>query len=276
VTIDYSGVLDRIHRSLLPENYLEVGVQHGYTLRLALPCTKVIGVDPAPVLLAALGSNVQVHRMTSDVFFDDGHADRALDSKPIDLAFIDGLHLFEFALRDFCNIERRSHSDTVVILDDCLPRTSAEASRERSTVAWAGDVWRVLECLMEQRPDLDITVIRAAPTGLALIRNLDPTSRSLDPHNQSLMDRYLERDFDTFAPTTLPQLSVIDPDWSLIEPLLPAARRPGLDVDALVAARDRRAPDRRTRARRARYGVLHTRLGAHLANVVRSIRTRAM
>lgn len=272
--IEYSEVLDRIHQSLLPDSYLEIGVQHGYTLRLALPCTKTIGVDPAPVLLAALGANVQVHTMTSDDFFDHGHAQQALGSQAVDFAFIDGLHLFEFALRDFCNIEQRSHADTVIVLDDCLPRNSAEASRERSTVAWAGDVWRVLECLTQERPDLDITVIRAAPTGLALIRNLDPGSRSLDPRDQTLLDRYLNCSFDTFLSTTLPRLSVIDSEWSLIEPLLPAPRQAGRDVAALVAARERVGAGLRTRVRRARYRLLHTRVGAKVASVGRSVRRR--
>ena len=36
----------------------------------------------------------------------------------MDLAFIDGLHLFEFSLRDFMNVEKLAHPGSVVVFDD--------------------------------------------------------------------------------------------------------------------------------------------------------------
>ena len=62
----------------------------------------------------------------------------------MDLTFIDGLHLFEVALRDFMNAERMSSPSSVVILDDVFPRSIAEASRERHTLFWAGDTYKVM------------------------------------------------------------------------------------------------------------------------------------
>ena len=38
------------------------------------------------------------------------------------LAFIDGMHLFEFALRDFINTERHCSPKAVIVFDDILPR----------------------------------------------------------------------------------------------------------------------------------------------------------
>ncbi len=49
---------------------------------------------------------------------------------------------------------------------------------------WTGDVWRTALLLKRRRPDLRITVLDAAPTGLVLITNLDPHSTLLaDNHD---------------------------------------------------------------------------------------------
>jgi len=47
---DYYSVLRWIHQVLCPARYLEIGIRHGDSLRLALPGTKCTGIDPAPVL----------------------------------------------------------------------------------------------------------------------------------------------------------------------------------------------------------------------------------
>src|SRR5258706_5348979 len=52
------------------------------------------------------------------------------------------------------------------------------AARERVDAFWSGDVWKLVPCLKKYRPDLSIHTIASAPTGLPVIRNLDPASRS--------------------------------------------------------------------------------------------------
>ena len=52
----------------------------------------------------------------------------------LDLVFVDGMHLFEFALRDFMNVERHADWWSVIVFDDILPRDVDEAARERHTV----------------------------------------------------------------------------------------------------------------------------------------------
>ena len=44
--------------------------------------------------------------MTSDDFFASHDLAQVLGGRPVDLAYIDGMHQFEFALRDFMNLER--------------------------------------------------------------------------------------------------------------------------------------------------------------------------
>ena len=76
------------------------------------------------------------------------------DWQPVSFAFIDGMHLFENALQDFINVELWSNEASIIAIDDVFPRSQEEAKRERETKKWCGDVWRVLACLAETRPDL--------------------------------------------------------------------------------------------------------------------------
>ncbi len=93
---------------------------------------------------------MQVVTETSDRFFVQ-RADELLTT-PVDLAFIDGMHWFEFALRDFMNIEQRSHPATVVVFDDVFPAHPMQAQRERATRVWTGDIWKIAGCLRRFRP----------------------------------------------------------------------------------------------------------------------------
>jgi len=173
----YLDVLSRFHQTLRPSTYLEIGVRHGRSLALATG--KAIGVDPAPEIDVSLPPGATVIARESDEFFDEG----MLAAAP-DLAFIDGLHLFEFALRDFMNIERAAVPGSVLIIDDIFPNHPAQAERERRTNHWTGDVWKVVEVLRTHRPDLYVSTIDINPTGLALVAGLDPSNRVLwDQYN---------------------------------------------------------------------------------------------
>jgi predicted O-methyltransferase YrrM len=68
-------------------------------------------------------------RSTSDEYFSRPDPLALTGGQPFDLAFIDGLHLLEFALRDFINTERFSTPTSVIVFDDVLPRTVEEAAK---------------------------------------------------------------------------------------------------------------------------------------------------
>ena len=73
-----------------------------------------MAVDPEFAVTAdVFNSARQMHFMqqTSDAFFASGFLGK-LGIVP-DFAFIDGMHLFEFALRDFINVEKHATADTV-------------------------------------------------------------------------------------------------------------------------------------------------------------------
>ncbi len=95
--------------------------------------------------------------------------------------FIDGMHRYEFALRDFCNVENWANPRTIVAIHDVLPILPLVAERERSTKFWVGDVWKALWMLLEFRKDLAIFVIPTPPSGLAIIRGLNPRNTQDGP-----------------------------------------------------------------------------------------------
>ena len=172
--VHYYHLLARIHRYLRPRTYLEIGVHQGDSLALTLPSTMAVGVDPAADIQVPLPEGARVVAATSDEFF---HAwDSPFAGLPVDLAFVDGLHLFEQTLRDVLNVERYATPGTVVLVHDCLPIDAVTSSRERTTVVWSGDVWKVVPCLRRYRPDLAIATVDVPPTGMAVITNLDPTA----------------------------------------------------------------------------------------------------
>jgi len=168
--------LAQLHELLIPRMYLEIGVHTGGSLALARTdedddCT-AWGVDPDPLSPhRPLRRNETVFNVTSDEFFRE-RAPR--ENWPADLAFIDGMHLWEYALRDFLNIEQHfSHTDTVVVFDDVLPYNAEIASRTQPPGGdWTGDVWRVWQALVDLRPDLYMMLVDTFPTGSLVVWGL--------------------------------------------------------------------------------------------------------
>jgi SAM-dependent methyltransferase len=186
--IPYLDVLARLHQELEPGFYLEIGVRHGRSLSLAR--CPALGIDPAPEITEELGPQTRLISQTSDDFFR-GPAREHLRQQP-DLVFIDGMHRFEYVLRDFMHVERHCGASTLVVIDDVFPNHPAQAERVRRTRVWTGDVWKIQHCLQTWRPDLKLLSIDAAPTGLLLVSGLDPTRTTLWDQYNPIVRRYLE------------------------------------------------------------------------------------
>ena len=89
------------------------------------------------------------------------------------------MHLFEFALRDFMNIERYSNKTSIVALHDCYPPNPDIAERVRTTAMWCGDVWKLLPIFSRYRPDLDVKVYDCPPVGIVLVSGLSRGNKVL-------------------------------------------------------------------------------------------------
>lgn len=224
----YRAVLEHIHRVLRPRTYLEIGVEHGTSLALAIHSERVVGIDPVPrPPTRALPPSARLFHMTSDAFFAQHRREHIFGDKPVELAFIDGMHSFEHALRDFCNVERWCAKASTVILHDCLPVASIAASRHRQTTFWVGDTWKALECLLHERRDLHISVVPCHPSGLVVVQNLDPASTSLSSKLEALSAHYLPLAYP-YEPGVLPGHYPMIPNTEAhVARLLRAAERAG-------------------------------------------------
>lgn len=202
----YREVLAFIHHALKPVSYLEIGVETGATLRLAQFSSIILGVDPdlSQVQKDAVVGRARLFSCTSDEFFDRQTPQSALNSQALDFAFIDGMHQFEFALRDFCNIEAWASSRTVVAIHDVLPILPIVATRERQTKFWVGDTWKTLWILLEHRPELTIHVIPTAPSGIAVIRGFGTSRRFADAQLDAAFERFSSIDYPDLEPGTFP------------------------------------------------------------------------
>jgi len=219
---DFLAYLRRFHEALRPGVYLEIGVDAGRTLSLARPPTKAIGVDPTAREGHAFDAETRLFPLESDVFFASGAADSELSGRPVDIAFVDGLHLFEQALRDFIHVERRCAPDSVVLFHDCLPLDAATASRQRRTGFWTGDVWKIVPILQNRRPDLTVFLVPAYPTGLLVVTRLDPSSDRLERDLDAIVAEWTPRKWSG-GPED-PPLPIVPNDWpSVLERTRPGA-----------------------------------------------------
>jgi SAM-dependent methyltransferase len=237
--VHYRDTLKQLHEVLKPKLYLEIGVNYGASLALARG--RCVGVDPLIAPRQAVPEQARLVEMQSDDFFEKA-ATEVLDEKP-DLAFIDGMHLFEFALRDFMNVEAVASPDAVVVIDDIFPNHPAQAKRERSTRFWTGDVWKLHDLLKKERPDLFLMPIDTSPTGLLLVWGLDPSNRRLWERYDKFIRSYVYDDVPVPS-HVIARDGAVSPE--LVEPVLQAITavkgRPALRKRAFEKLREIVAP----------------------------------
>jgi len=212
----YLDALGQLHELLNPRTYLEIGTQTGMSLQEAR-CAS-IAVDPQFMLRTDImmrKSSCLLYQMTSDEFFAEFDPAKLL-GRPLDLAFLDGMHLFEYLLRDFYNAEKYCTEESIIVLHDCLPPEHAMTARDmkdpiRETALhpdwWTGDVWKIIPILREYRPSLSITITDATPTGLVFITGLSPKSNILPRHYNEIISRY----------SMLEERSALDAYWSTVD-----------------------------------------------------------
>ncbi len=210
---DYYALLAQLHEYLRPRLYLEIGVRQGASLSLAQPSTMAIGIDPEPCLDRVFVAQPTIYPITSDAYFHSPERHEFHRQRPIDLAFIDGLHRFEQGLRDFINVERYASSTAMVAIHDCIPLDTVTSSRNQRTKFYSGDVWKVVDCLRHYRPDLKILIVKCPPTGLAIIGNLDPNSRVLEDGYAAIVEAGLRM---TIHSRWL-DLQPLDNEWPQVE-----------------------------------------------------------
>lgn len=180
---------------------MEVGCRTGAIVGLARG--KCIAVAPFfQVSQNVIGPKPELHifQQTSDEFFDSGFL-KAMKIK-FSFSFLDGMHLFEFLLRDFIAAANASDPNGVIAMHDCCPFSHEMTTRGIDNLpdgAWTGDVWKLIPTLREFRPDLEIKVLDAAPTGLVLVSGLKPKSKVLKAAYNDIVARYKSETLKSFG-----------------------------------------------------------------------------
>lgn len=169
------------------KNYLEIGVFNGHIFFRIRSSFKV-AVDPdfrfdtprriGKTLLNPCNLFNRYYQKTSDSFFEQD-APKLFEGKKIDLALIDGMHEYAFALRDAENTLQYLDEGGVIIMHDCNPQREEEACsfrewKERGFAGvWNGDVWKTIVYLRSARRDLDLFVLDC-DHGLGVITQRKP------------------------------------------------------------------------------------------------------
>jgi hypothetical protein len=218
----YLTRLAEIHGRRRPRGYLEIGVCSGRSLALSGADTMAFGVDPDPQVTETLGSSTRIFRDTSNRIFGDRDVVRELERNPLDLVFIDGLHLFEAALRDFINAARFCAPGARILFHDTLPHDAQMALRNRETQAWTGDVWKVVLAMQRVCPYLHITTLDSPPTGLTIVSNIDPTDRALEVGFDAIVDELMDLEFRDYRAFGIGALNVVPDGVAAMERLIPA------------------------------------------------------
>ncbi len=201
--VHYLQFLKQVHSSFNPMYYLEVGTSVGHSL--ATSSCDSIAIDPN----FSFSSNpcagrrrTLLFQQTSDSFFQN---ENVFEFFPhVDIAFLDGLHLFEFLLRDFIHLEPYTKKNSIIFMHDCLPLNENMAGRsgcgnelsenDPYKSWWTGDVWKICYVLKELRPDISMTILDCPPTGLLALTNLDPLSKGLSENYFDIVRNYMSLD----------------------------------------------------------------------------------
>jgi hypothetical protein len=205
----YRRFVEGVHAALAPPTYFEIGVNRGGTL--ALSRSNTIAVDPDFELEHEVSAATALFRETSDDYFARERPLESFGNQPISLALIDGMHLVEYALRDFINVERHTDWSSVIVIDDVLPRRAEHANRNRSTKAWTGDVYKLLDILERHRPDLTCLRIDTGPAGMLVVLTPDPTSRVLSDRYEEIVSDAVLPDPQTVPAALLERRGALDP-----------------------------------------------------------------
>ena len=159
-----------LSRNAQPKSYLEIGIADGLFFR-SIQAEHKFGVDPiAPhekTKALHLKNELMYFEMTSDDFFKNH--DQHLKDHPPDVIFVDGLHVYEQALRDIENSLIYLNEGGIITIDDCNPLSAEMGDPIRTVPTWTGDVWKAILHLRSTRSDIEVFVLNFG-TGLGVLR----------------------------------------------------------------------------------------------------------
>jgi hypothetical protein len=105
---------------------------------------------------------------------------------------------------------------------DCFPLDEITSLRDRMTLFWTGDVWKIIICLKKYRPDLKVSVVKTSPSGLGFVTGLDPDNKVLLENYEKIVSEFEDFDFDYLSRKKDQKLNAVDNSWNMIKSVLDA------------------------------------------------------
>lgn len=90
-----------------------------------------------------------------------------------------------------------------------LPIHPLIAVRERCTGFWTGDVWKMALYLKAVQPDKNIVTSPVLSSGLAVVTNLDPPSKTLVQHFDSIVEHFACLNMHEFMKEHMPFMNCV-------------------------------------------------------------------
>lgn len=212
----YLEWLQWFHANIIPKSYLEIGIESGKSLQYAGSQTRSVGIDPEFSVVHDQKNWTKLFRQTSDDFFATENPLEVFDTKSIDLSFIDGLHTFDQALKDFINIERFSDTKSIVLFHDIFPVIPVSTERNRNSVFWIGDTWKVMLILRQYRPDLTVFTIPTHPSGLGVVTGLNRDSTVLSENYAQIVKQMMALKLEELPRAIEDHLNVTQNDYYVV------------------------------------------------------------
>jgi hypothetical protein len=172
------------------KQYLEIGVFNGDVF-FKTKVSRKFAVDPLfrfvketkfkMIFKNVSNLNAKYFTKTSDEFFKDD-APGLFFKKKIDICFIDGMHEYDYVLRDVSSSLNYLDENGVIILHDCNPLIAeAEVSFEdwknrNYSGEWNGNVWKIILHLKSMRDDVNVFTLDT-DQGLGIITKGIPKSK---------------------------------------------------------------------------------------------------
>jgi len=166
------------------KTYLEIGVDTGRNFFYVRSADKY-AVDPEfkwsafsrirRTIINPYNLLAKFYPTTSDEFFAQ-QAGAIFSERKIDVCLVDGMHEYEFALRDIENSVKHLKDDGVIVVHDCNPTSRESACSFKDRVPgreWNGDVWKAIVHIRSLRNDLNVFVLDC-DHGLGIITKKQP------------------------------------------------------------------------------------------------------
>jgi hypothetical protein len=168
----YLALVENLLRWREPKIYIEFGVRDGRTLALAKKPTFAIGVERNPEIRHRFEAETRVYDMTPTQFLESGRMEAFTGRKSFDIAMMRAPRSFEEAYDLFAMLEGFAAKDSIVLLHGTLAPDPVAGGPDRQSTFWVGDQWKLVPCLIAERPDLNIFTVPAFPAGLTFVTGL--------------------------------------------------------------------------------------------------------